>query len=110
MQTKLDSDIPCDLEVQTIAKIRKVRDRVKYVLEHYPSTRGNDRELMFRYYRIFEPWIGFKVRDFDALLQMTSMETVRRRRQEFQHDGEFLPTDKTIRKRKRLSEIPQEMI
>jgi hypothetical protein len=103
-QTTLEGD---ELEAKTIAKIRVVRERVRYVLEHYPSTKGNDRELMFRYYRIFEPWTGFRVRDFDALLSMTNPETIRRRRQELNAKGEYLPRDGKRAKRKRISEIPQ---
>jgi hypothetical protein len=109
-QMMLSGEIVGELEQETINKIRKVRDRVKFILENYPSTRGNDTELQFRYYRIFEPWLGFKIKNFEALLNATSMETIRRRREEFNAKGEYLPTDKTIRRRRRLSEIPQKEI
>jgi len=109
-QTTLDGLIPEEIEARTIAKIKIVRERVQYILEHYPSSRGNDRELIFRYYKVFEPWVGLKIRDFSVLLNMTSMETVRRRAQEFRARGEYLPTDRTTHKRRIISEIPQGMI
>jgi hypothetical protein len=110
-QTTLKGEPSYDeLHDSVIAKIRTVRERVRYLLEHYPSTKGNDRELLIRYYRIFEPQIGLRVRDFDALLHMTSFDTVKRRRQELQENGEYLPTSHTIRKRRMIAAIPQSEI
>jgi len=106
-QTMLDGIDSDELEQATINKIKLVRERVRYILEHYPSTRGNDRELCFRYYRVFEPFVGFRIADFDVLLKMTSMETVVRRRREYNQRGEYLPTEKKVRKRRIISEIPQ---
>lgn len=109
-QTTLDGEVIGELEEKTIKKIVKVRDRVEYLFQQYPSTKGNRNELIFRYYRVFEPWLGIKLRDFNALLEMTSPETIRRRAQEFNERGEYLPSIKVQTRRKRLSEIPQGMI
>lgn len=101
MQTKLIGDSEKE-EMDVIAKLKKIKHKVRYILEKYPDTRGDDVLLLFRYYRIFEPdRVTFKMSDFKALFNMTSPESIRRVRQKIQEGGELLPTERTVLKRRR---------
>lgn len=98
-----------NMEANTINHIRKVRDRVEYLLEKYPSTRGDDRILLYRYYKTFEPeMMQIKFKAFSNMLRATNPETIRRRRQEWNQEGKYLPTKKTRIKRARREEIIRE--
>jgi len=95
-----------EMEATTIPTMKKVKERVRYILEKHPSTRGNDMILLWRYYREFESdRIKLSFRKFQDLMRATSMETIRRTRQKIQEGEELLPTDKTVLKRRRRAEI-----
>jgi hypothetical protein len=95
-----------EMEAKTIPTMKKVKERVRYILEEHPSARGNDMILLWRYYREFESdKIKLSFRKFKDLMRATSMETIRRTRQKIQEGGELLPTDKTVLKRRRREEI-----
>lgn len=100
-----------DMEGSTIPTLKKVKERVRYILEKYPPTRGNDMILLWRYYREYESdKLNLSFRKFKDMLRATSMETIRRSRQKIQEGGEFLPTEKTVRKRRRREGIIREGI
>lgn len=87
--------------------------KVAYVLEVHPETRGNDRLLLFWYWCEFDGLaevLGVEAlgrfRDWLAdEHRSTSPETIRRRRQEHQRlgdgGGHLLPPQEEIRRRKK---------
>ena len=94
------------MEATTIPHMKRVKDRVRYILEEFPSAKGNDMLLIWRYYQTFESdRIRISFTEFKDLMRATSMETIRRTRQRIQEAGEYLPTDRTILKRRRREEI-----
>ena len=94
------------MEATTTPTMKKVKERVRYILEKHPSARGNDMILLWRYYREFEPdKIKLTFKKFQDMMRATSMETIRRSRQKIQESGELLPTDKTVLKRRRREQI-----
>lgn len=94
------------MEVNTIKHIKTVRARVEDILERHPSTRGDDRILLYRYYKEYEPSLmQIKFTDFMSFLRATNPETIRRSRQKINEEGKFLPTDKTVAKRRRREQI-----
>jgi hypothetical protein len=97
---------------QMLARGEKVKDRVAWLLKRYPQCKGDDLQLMWRYYQHYTE-IRITFTNFKQLLMAPSMETVRRRRQELQspekqalengeitiEDCQYLPKDRTLRKR-----------
>jgi hypothetical protein len=91
-----------------IQRTIKVKDRVKEILLDYPSTKGNDTLLIYRYLRRFHPNVKLTANQFKEMLRIPSFETVRRRRQEWQGKNEegqplypeLCPTERVTRKRK----------
>lgn len=95
-----------------VLRTEKVKDRVKHILTMFPQTKGDDLQLMWRYYQLYTP-IRIKFSTFKELLMCPSPETIRRRRQEIQaperkavengeiklEDTNYLPRGKTIVKR-----------
>ncbi len=121
-QTTLDGFDLEDLERRTIKTFKKVEERVEYLLEKYPQTTGHDNILDMRYYATFPCGVKIIFKDFDALLKAPKMETIRRARQLIQerekkkereiegYVSNLLPTDKTIRKRRHMEEIMEDII
>lgn len=68
-----------------VERTEKVKDRVKSILTQYPPCRGDDTLLIWRYWRRY-CGLNIEFNDFQQLLRATSSETIRRRRQELQHD------------------------
>ncbi len=84
-------------------KLTRITDRIKWILEHYPSARNSDTLLEFVYLRIFEgidiPYISWE------RLSQISMESITRCRRKLNEKGLYLPTDpEVLRKRNRLEE------
>ena len=91
----------------------KLQDQVRWILDHYPATRDNDRLLVLRYWLEFD---GLRelldgeaiatLERFMANPRTATPETVRRRRQELQRldsggsDDDLAPSDSTKRWRK----------
>ncbi|MEM3948246.1 MAG: hypothetical protein QXM76_01460 [Zestosphaera sp.] len=78
--------------------LRTVRERVEYILEHYPETRNSDFLLIIVYLRLFTPlgkfikYIPYRlIKRFEGLF-----ETIRRCRQLIQAEGRYLPTDPEV--------------
>jgi hypothetical protein len=92
-------------EAKTISDLKTVKHKVRFILEKYPSSKGDDVILLFYYYKHFGNGVNFKFKDFKQLLSMTSPESIRRTRQKIQEAGELLPTERTVRKRRRREEI-----
>lgn len=96
------------MELNTIKTMKKVKQKVKFLLEKYPETKGDDRLLIYRFYKVFEDNVLIKPRYFEALMRATSYETITRARRKIQENGELLPTDRTISKRRLRERIIHE--
>jgi len=80
--------------------LKKVKDRVEWILQNYDSARNNDTVLEFIYMRKFEniqiPFVEWEK------IRHISMETISRVRRKFQEQGKYMPTSRyVIEKRKR---------
>lgn len=93
-----------------IKDLVKIKDRVAYVLNKYPSTRDCDKTLWLAYLAIFhqlKDGLGeAKYGVFKSILmseETPTMESVRRVRQKFQEHGEY-PASEGTRKARRTEE------
>ena len=98
--------------IQMVRRTEKVKDRVAWILKRYPQTKGDDLQLIWRYYKHYTN-ISIHFSDFKELLMAPSTETIRRRRQELQSpekqalangeitldDCQYLPKERTLKKR-----------
>jgi len=85
-----------------IARTIRVKDKVKDILKTWPSTRGDDVLLVYRYLRRYHPDVRLSAAQFEALLFIPSFETITRRRREVQIEyPDLRPTDRVTGKRKR---------
>jgi len=95
------------LEADLKEKLKTVKERVEYILEHYPESRNDDFYLYLIYVRLFEPKLSgyIKYIPFTLVKTATRFETIRRCRQKLQESGQYLSTDpKVLRKRRKLAE------
>jgi len=103
------------------SRLRRISDRVRWLMEEKPQTRGDDRILILEYFKYFEPiFVYDKMTEtinldhplsYDEFRRLTSFETIRRTRQKLQEEHpELLPTDKTILKRSIRSEQFREIM
>ena len=94
-------------EKQLLHKLRTVKERVEYLLKHYPDARNSDFYLIILYIRHFVPelakyikYIPYEViKKYDGLF-----ESVRRARQKIQEEGKYLPTDPEVLRKRRKRE------
>ena len=83
-----------------VARTERVKDRVEKILKEWPSTRGDDRLLQWRYLRAYTG-VRLSFSQFESLRIMPSPETITRRRREIQAENEELkPTTRVRIKRK----------
>jgi len=89
-------------------KLKTVKERVEYILQHYPESRNDDFYLYLLYVRLFEPRLSGYIRfiPLDLVKSATRFETIRRMRQKIQEEGRYLPTDPQIlEKRRKLAKV-----
>lgn len=98
------ADNPNPTGAVMFARGQTVKARVKEILIEVPQSKGDDLILIYNYWRQYDAIrIGFK--QFKDLLYATSPETIRRRRQELQHDDPTLrPSVRVKHKRERNEE------
>ena len=75
-------------------KLDSVRENVRAVLGVFPATRNDDRVLHAVYLKEFHGVTTLDEYAYDK--DLPALETIRRRRQEIQEAGEFLPTDPDV--------------
>lgn len=93
-----------DEVVDTIHELKTVKDRVKYILKHYPETRNDDMYLWLIYVRLFDKELSkyIKFIPYEVLKRATKFETIRRVRQKIQNEeGLYPPTNPKVRARRR---------
>ena len=96
-----------------IARIEKLTEKVRWVLEHQPDTRNDDVLLT---YRIIEQYRPDDVRQVEVdgkpvlfirarAVFAVREDQVKRIRAKIQNElGEFLPTDPEVRRKRKISE------
>ena len=91
------------LEEKILETLRTAKERVEYILEHYPETRNNDLYLWIIYVRLFCPELSkyIKFIPFDIFKKAPSYETIVRVRRKLNENGKYLPTDPKVAKRRR---------
>ena len=99
------------MEASTIKDLKRTKEKVKYILETYPQSRGSDTLLIWKFLRTFYPYVRISFHQFQDLLTLPAFETLTRCRRVIQNkDGLFKPTERVCRKRKRREEIISEGI
>jgi len=91
------------LEEKILENLRTAKERVEYILEHFPETRNNDLYLWIIYVRLFCPELSkyIKFIPFDIFKKAPSYETIVRVRRKLNENGKYLPTDPKVAKRRR---------
>ena len=85
-----------------VARAEKVKARVERILREFPSARGDDTLMIFRYLSRYHPECRLSFKQFKSLLFIPAFETMSRRRRELQNEHlELRPTERVIRKRAR---------
>jgi hypothetical protein len=87
-------------------RAKEVRDSVLQILEQYPETRDDDRQLMLRYWSTVDH-IHFDFTFPQSFVERaTSPESITRARRLIQASGLFTATEEAvIRRRKRETEL-----
>ena len=89
---------------ELIKSLPKIEQRVEYILNQYPATKGNDTLLQFYYVKIFAPYIKISAKKFEQLF-LINFESIRRSRQRIQEKNPHLkPKKRTLIKRKKREE------
>ena len=100
-----------DLPPDVIARMSR-NDKIRYLLETYPETRGNDCECILRWWEVFDGLRGHLGDDgfeafadaFRHVYSITCTETIRRGRAEVQKlrtgSGSLLPSQSVVEYRK----------
>lgn len=76
-------------------KFKKVKDKVASLLRKYLKLRNDDRELIFAYWETFDH-ANLKIPKHS----ITSPATIIRHRAKLQAEGQFLPTDPKVAKKR----------
>lgn len=93
------------MEAKTISDLKTVKHKVRFILEKYPPSKGNDVILLYRYYQHFGNGVKIKAEVFEQLLAVTSPESITRARRLIQEGGEYLPSERVQKKRRRREQI-----
>jgi hypothetical protein len=91
-------------ESQKQQELHTTKEKVKLILNEHPEARNNDSILivLFLEHEGVNGW--GKLMDA-ASRQSINFESIRRARQMLQASGQYLPTDETIIKRRRLQAV-----
>ena len=85
-------------------RLRTTIDRVRWILANYPNARNSDFYLIILYIRKFVPELARYISyiPYDVVKKYDGIfESIRRARQKIQEQGEYLPTDPAVLKRRR---------
>jgi hypothetical protein len=82
--------------------LEQIKTQVRDLLEDHPAARNNDTILICKW---LEQQSITTVRGIEINADMIHFESLTRARRLIQSSGEFLPTDETIIKRRRLQDV-----
>lgn len=105
------------------AKLKTKEKKIEYILRYFRPSSGDNLQLQWRYYNIFEPdKVKLSFTDFKMFRLATKPDTIMRLRRLIQarekkkkeaglpFDEDLLPLDKTINKRKVREEAMREIM
>lgn len=78
-----------------------IEKRVKTILEGFPVTRGDDKQLVAQYLRVYHNIESMA--DYVSIQGVPSLEAITRARRKVQSTGLFLPAESILRRRHRLA-------
>jgi hypothetical protein len=94
-----------NMETVKAKHLVQLRSQVKRILEEHPDTRNNDQLLILLFLEEemgINTWGKFVS---SSISQSIHFESITRARRDIQSSGEYLPTDETVIKRRRLQEV-----
>jgi len=94
-------------EEEVLHKLESTKERVLYILEHYPEARNDDLYLWLIYVRLFSPELSKYISyiPYEVLKKAPKFETIRRVRQHIQNTlGLYPPTREEVMRRRRIRE------
>ncbi|CDQ41779.1 hypothetical protein [Virgibacillus salexigens] len=88
-----------DFYADLIQELKHKKEKVAFILEHFPDSRNNDNILCSLYWKLVD-----KAKTVDDIMHATSPEVIRRARQKIQNDYHlYMPTDEKVLKKRRIS-------
>ncbi|MFL1677608.1 MULTISPECIES: nucleotide excision repair endonuclease [Bacillales] len=78
--------------MREIRRLRTKKEKVEYILQHYPETRVTDRLLVLTYWRHFD-----NITKIDDCVKATSSETITRLRRLLNENGKYVVSDEDRR-------------
>ena len=100
----MNTEIFDNEEDEILNRLKKMKDKVEYLLQKYPNSRNSDFYLIILYIRKFIPELAgfFRYIPYNIIKKYDGLfESIRRCRQKIQEEGRFLPTDPEVLKRRR---------
>lgn len=92
------NSISDDFYSGVLGELKHKKDRVSYILEHFPDARNNDNTLCLIYWKLVD-----KVERVEDIQFATKAEVLRRARQKIQNDNKkFPPTSEDIIIKRRM--------
>jgi len=85
-------------------KLQNTETCIRYILAHYPEARNNDKLLMLLYWELVDKIQIPKEFRQAFLYKATHPETIRRMRQKIQEQGDYLPRQEVLEKRRKRQE------
>lgn len=82
------------------ASLKTLMDRIAYVHERWPETKGNYALLTYRVWRVFYGvYVTSKDGDFERIVRLPSPDNIGRIHRFYEENGFYRPSEKTIVKR-----------
>jgi len=79
-----------------------VREKVAFILNHYPEARNSDITLAWRFWKVFEPeYAGYGVIDEEKMHKLTKLTSIARARAKIQNEYKLFLADTEVRKHRR---------
>lgn len=85
----------------------KVSQQVEHCLQNYPRTRDSDHDLILAMLFVNGVMLDQKQKD---VIRKLNFEGITRQRRKFQENGQYLPTDPEVAKRRRIKGYSVEQV
>lgn len=102
--TELTKEQKVDLERESLlnklaeSNLDGVREKVAFILNHYPEARNSDNALAWRFWRVFEPeHAGSGVIDEEKMQKLTKLTSITRARAKIQNEYKLFLADTEVR-------------
>jgi len=105
---ELTKEQKVDLERQSLlnklaeSNLDGVREKVAFILNHYPESRNSDNALVWKFWRVFKPeYAGYEVIDEEKMQKLTKLTSITRARAKIQNEYKLFLADTEVRKHRR---------